>query len=68
MQANKAEKFNIKDIDLSKNDPLAQFDGNGNYKTLEKYIKANPEKFDINFKNVANAILTYQNKTTKNDK
>lgn len=68
MQANKAEKFDITKVDLSWENPLAQFDGNGNYKALEKYIKANPEQFDINFKNVANAILSYQNKTTKNDK
>jgi hypothetical protein len=43
---------------------LAQFDGKGNYKSLQKYIKANPDKIATNFKNIADAILVYQNKST----
>lgn len=63
-QAKKAEKFDISKVDISITNPLAQFDGKGNYKSLEKYIKANPDKLTTNFKNIADAILTYQNKST----
>jgi hypothetical protein len=64
MQSKKAEKFDISKVDMSIATPLAQFDGKGNYKSLEKYIKANPQKFEDNFKNIMDSILAYTNKTT----
>lgn len=65
MQSRKAEKFDISKVDLSIPNPLTQFDWKGNYKSLEKYIKANPKKFDDNFKNIIDSILVYTNKTTE---
>ncbi|MEI6117818.1 MAG: hypothetical protein WCP92_00745 [bacterium] len=71
MQQTKAEKFDIEDkkINLSIENPLAQFDGKGNYRSLEKYIVANPTIFEDNFKHITDAILSYTNKdTTTTDK
>jgi hypothetical protein len=64
MQSKKAEKFDISKVDMSIANPLTQFDGKGNYKSLEKYIKANPQKFEDNIKNIIDSIFAYTNKTT----
>ncbi len=67
MQAKKSEKFDITQVNLSLPNPLAQFDGKGNYRALEKYINAKPDEFikTTNFKNIVDAILTYTNEKTE---
>lgn len=65
MQAKKAEKFDISQVNLSMKNPLTQFDGKGNYRSLEKYIITNPNEFNNNFKNIVDAIATYTNETNE---
>jgi hypothetical protein len=66
-QGKKAETLKIETTDLAMNDPLAQFDGCGNYKALERYMKEKPEEFQKNFKNVITAIIDYQNNDVKDE-
>ena len=67
MRQRKAEKFDIKNVDISQELPLDQFNGNGNYRALEKYIQANSQKFEENFKHIVEAVLKYEKPTTTSD-